>query len=546
MASLQPARLVQMLADLRRRTRSAPTLPAYAGRPFWQRHRIVAGLLYAAVLILYGFAIGLAGRFYLLQLLVPLILLIALVIWALPEARHPPTQWVVALLFAFIVALLAWPDYLAFALPGLPWITAIRLTSAPLALMFLICLSISGAFRAEIANVLRATPLTWKMLIGFTATAALSIAFSSNVPQSINKFIIAQLYWTLIFFCCAWVFIKPGRATVLAYLLWGFALCVCAIGVLEWRMQALPWAGRIPSFLVIEDPAVQNILAAKARAATGIYRVQSKFTTPLGLAEFLGLITPVLLYFLFFARSLMVRLAALASLPLVLFTILLTDSRLGFVGYSMSFLLFLLAWAILRWKRVSGSIFGPAVTLGYPAVFLGFIASTFLIGRVRALVWGTGAHSFSTDAREDQIASGIPMILSQPWGHGIGRGAETLGYTNLEGMLTIDTYYLLVGLEFGVVGFILYFGAFVAQICYAMMVLPRIRTREQLLLVPFMIALTNFVIIKSIFSQQENHPLAFTILGTMTALILRVRNQPGTPAPQERLVFERDKDAAAT
>ena len=541
MASLQPSRLAQRLAGLLRQPQRPPTIAEYNRGPFWKNHRIIAGLLYAALLIVYGVAIGMTGRFYLLQLAVPLIVLAALVIWALPDAKNPPTNWIVFLLFAFIVALLSWPDYLAFAIPGLPWITAIRLVAFPLALVMLICLSVSRSFRAEMLTVLNATPLTWKMLVGFTVIAALSIAVSSNISLSVNKFIVAQLYWTLIFFGSAWVFIRSGRATLLAYLIWGFAIYVCAIGILEWRMQALPWAGRIPSFLVVEDPAVQNILAAKARAATGIYRVQSKFTTPLGLAEFLGLMTPIVLYFLIFARHLAVKLAALASLPLILYTILLTDSRLGFVGFSMSFLLFLLAWAIMRWMRVKGSIFGPAVTLGYPAVFLGFIASTFLVGRIRALVWGTGAHSFSTEAREDQVANGIPMILSQPWGYGIGRGAEQLGYTNLEGTLTIDSYYLLIGLEFGVIGFLLYFGMFVAQICYAMSMFPKIRTMEQLLLIPLMIALTNFVIIKSIFAQQENHPLIFAILGAMTALVLRVRNEQDTPSPQDHVVFERDQ-----
>lgn len=536
MALLQPLRLAQELADRWRKPRP-PVLPSYTGIPFWQHHRILFGLIYAALVAVYGVVIGISGRFYLMQLALPLIVLLGLVVWALPDSKRPPTRWIAILLFAFLVALLAWPDYLAFALPGLPWITAIRLTAAPLALIFLICLSISHAFRAELQAVLSATPLTWKMLAGFVLIAGLSIGFSSNISLSINKFVVAQLYWTLIFFCAAWVFIKPGRTMLLAYLLWGFAIYVCAIGILEWRMQALPWAGRIPSFLVIEDPAVQRILSFRARAATGIYRIQSKFTTPLGLAEFLSLATPLILYFLLYSRSMIIKFLALISLPLILYTIILTDSRLGFVGFCMSFLLFLLAWAVMRWARVKGSIFGPAVTLAYPAVFIAFITSTFFVGRIRALVWGTGAQSFSTDAREEQIAAGIPMILSRPWGYGIGRGAEQLGFTNLEGALTIDTYYLLVGLEFGVLGFLLYFGMFIAQMWYAAVALPKIRTMEHLLIVPLTITLMNFVIIKSIFSQQENHPLAFALLGVITALLFRIRNEQVTAPPKDRVIF---------
>lgn len=536
MAFLQPIRLAG-----RWRKPRPPILAAYTGRPFWQHYRILSALAYVALLVGYGVAIGMTGRFYVLQLAIPLIVLLAFVIWALPDSRRPPTRWIVTLLFAFLIALLAWPDYLAFALPGLPWITAIRLVAAPLAVIFLICLSISPAFRAELLNVLNATPLTWKLLLGFTLIAGLSILVSTSMSISLSKFVIAQLYWTLIFFAAAWAFIRPGRTMILAYMLWAFAIYVCAIGLLEWRMQALPWAGRIPSFLVIEDPAVQQILAFNARSTTGIYRIQSKFTTPLGLAEFLALVTPLLLYFLLYARSLIIRLAALATLPLILYVIILTDSRLGFVGFCMSFLLFLLAWAVMRWVRVRGSVFGPAVTFAYPAVFLSFIASTFLVGRVRALVWGTGAESFSTQAREEQIASGIPMILSRPWGYGIGRGAERLGYTNLEGTLTIDNYYLLIGLDFGILGFLLYFGMFIAQMWYAAMALPKIRTMEHLLIIPLTITLMNFVIIKSVFSQQENHPLVFAILGAVTALIFRIRNERAATAPGDYIVFGSDQ-----
>ena len=497
-------------------------LPGYrAPAPVWLRRSawtvLVAGALF------YGVAWGLFGSGLLLQLAVPLLLLMILCVWLLPDTGRPPARALEWLLFGFLVALLAWPDYLALALPGLPWITAIRLMAVPLAVVMLLCLSVSAAFRRDVMNTLNAQPAIWRLVVAFAVIALLSVGVSRYPTLSINKFVVAQLYWTLIFFAAVAVFWRPRRARWLVYLLWAFALYVCAIAMWEWHVQGLPWADHIPSFLKVEDEAVQRILSAKSRAATGIYRVQAKFTTPLGCAEFLAYAMPFVLHLMATARWWIVRLAAAASVPLIFHVISLTDSRLGMVGFFASLLLYTLAWAVLRWRDVKGSLFGPALTLAYPAVLAGFIAATFFVGRLRALIWGTGAQRFSTESREAQVAAGIPKVFSEPWGHGIGQGAEVLGFRNGAGVLTIDTYYLAVALEFGVVGFVIYYGIFFGGILHGGRAAFRARSRDTLVLIPLTIALINFFIIKSIFSQLENHPLVFALLGATVALIARVR-----------------------
>jgi len=500
-----------------------PVIAGYTGRMISPAARLALLAMLGLFVLIYGAAVTFLGEALPMVLAAPLPILLGLVIWALPDMKSAPVRWLSILLFAFIVALLAWPDYIALALPGMPWITALRLVVTPLAAITLICLSISRTFRAELAERLSATPLTWKMLAAFMLLAGLSIVVSGNPGFSANKFIVAQLNYTLIFFVSAWVFVKPGRVEVLAWMLWGFVIYVCLIGLLEWRMQGLPWAGRIPSFLAVEDPTVQRILSAKSRASTGIYRVQSKFTTPLGLAEFLAYTTPVVLYFVVLGRNWAIRGAALLTLPLMLHTITRTDSRLGFVGFSLAILLYGLGWSVMQWKNRRGSVFGPAITLAYPALLIAAFASTFLVGRISNRVWGTGAQSYSSMAREEQVEMGLPMVLSQPWGRGLGRGGEVLGFTNPAGVMTIDTYWLAIALEVGVLGFVFYYGIFVAQSIYGAKAILHARTREEKFLVPLVIVMIQFLIIKAIFSQMENHPLVFALLGVMTALIYRIR-----------------------
>ncbi|MGE8135946.1 O-antigen ligase family protein [Novosphingobium subterraneum] len=502
-----------------------PTLAAYHQVGWRSRRRLFLLGLLALISFAYGAIFALTQTYFLMQLSVPFVGLALLIIWCLPETGQAPERLLEGLFAAFLIALLCWPDYLAVAIPGLPWFTALRLVAVPLAIVLLISLSQSPSFRADMARPLKASPITWRLVVLFSLLALVSVPLSSDPSGSTSKFIVAMLYWVMIFFVSAWVFQRPGRATFLAFALWMILVGVCAIGLWEQRLQSVPWAGHIPSFLKIEDPAVERILSAKSRAASKLYRVQSKFTTPLGLAEFLAYATPFVLHIALTTQRFIVRIAALATFPLIWATIVGTDSRLGMVGFFMTFMLYLIAWAALRWRRSTKSLFGPATVLAYPVIFVAFILSTFFVGRLRALIWGGGAQSASTESRKIQIASGMPKVWGRPWGHGIGQGAETLGFRNADGVLTIDNYYLGIALELGIIGFVVFYAIFIGASLRAIRVSLRQFDSDTAIIFPLVIALINFVIIKSIFSQLENHPLVFAFLGATLALVFLISNK---------------------
>lgn len=507
----------------RRPTAPSFVLAGYATATFWQRHRGWALALLGIIAFVYGAAFGLYGTFILMQLSIPLLVMLALIVWLLPDVGRAPERALDRLFFAFLAVMICWPNYLALALPGMPWITMIRLVAAPLAIFMLVCLSVSAEFRGRMKTILSASPLQWKALIAFIAISFMSIAVSRRFGISVNKFVVAQLYWTLIFFTAAFVFSRPEHARKFAYLIWICALVVALIGFWEWRRKLVPWAGHIPSFLKVDDEMLVKLLASNGRKATGIYRVKSVFTTALGLAEYLALSMPFVIHLAATARRWQMRVAAAASIPFFFYIITLTDSRLGAVGFFMAILFYILAWGALRWRDHRDSIIGPVVVLTYPALFCAFIAATFFVRRLSVMVWGGGASAPSSAARRAQVASGMPKIWSHPWGHGIGQGAETLHFANQGGVLSIDSYYLLVGLEYGVIGFIVWASLFLIAIFQAGRYILFARSEETLLLVPIVISLINFAIIKSIFAQESNHPLAFAMLGAVVALIYRIR-----------------------
>ena len=122
---------------------------------------------------------------------------------------------------------------------------------------------------------------------------------------------------------------------------------------------------------------------------------------------------------------------------------------------------------------------------------------------------------------------GIQKFLEWPFGYGIGQGAPCLGFGGDTGMITIDTYYLSILLEYGIAGFIVYYGMFAIAIYEAgRRAFCRSETEDKSFLLPIAVSLFVFIVIKSVFSQQDNHPVIFMMLGALMALIASRRKLP--------------------
>jgi hypothetical protein len=253
----------------------------------------------------------------------------------------------------------------------------------------------------------------------------------------------------------------------------------------------------------------------------------------LGFAEYLAMTTPFLIHYVMGAFRPIIRAAAFLALPLVFFMILATDTRLGVAGFLLSFVGYAGLWAAVRWKSNRSSVFGPALTLAFPLLFMMFLAATFQVPRLSRMVWGGGEHQASTDARAEQYSEGFRLIARNPFGNGIGMGAETLGFRNPADILTIDTYYLLVALEYGVLGFLIFYAFLILAAAKAGLTLLKARPvdKETLYLMPLTLSLVIFIVIKSVFSVEANHPIIVMIIAAILALVARSKKE----VPQEAL-----------
>lgn len=475
--------------------------------------------------LIYGFAFAILAPYIVVPFAIPIILLLLLVIWAMPDAAAP-AKTLNSLFFAFFIGLIAWPNYLSISLPGLPWISIIRLTVFPMTLVLLYASSVSREFREKLMRTMGSAPLLWKAVAVLACIETLSVLVSSNPFFSIGKLVVAQTEWTAIFFVSCYVFLKPGRATKWAACLWGLGIWVGAIGIWENRLGYVPWRNHIPSFFAI-DPMAEAFMAGQQRSALGIHRVQSTFTTSLGLSEFLALTLPFVVHFLRKGFRWWIRAAAAVTIPVLVYVIVISQSRLGLVGSLVTTLSFILIWAIRNRRLEPRNPFWTAIVAAYPVIFGAIVASTFLVGRIHARVWGNGPQQFSDQSRVEQYHLGIPKILTHPWGYGIGMGSEALGFADNGGFGTIDSYYILIGLEYGIVGFFVYYGMIVLGLYEAgrYSLSSRPLKDESSLLIPIAVTLLNFVVIKSVFAQQDNHPIIFMVLGMLVALIWRDQNQ---------------------
>lgn len=532
MAFIQNFRTPAGIMGLRRMLRrgrigrvAKPILPNYTARDAFAAHRriILTALVFFAVF--YGFAFGLYTTYIAVPLAVPVGLLALLVVWKLPETGHAPLGALEWWFFAFFFALMLWPNYLALALPGMPWITALRLTGFPLALVLMIALSTSQQLRADIARILETEPLIWKGIVAFAMIGTVTIAFSKEPFTSLNRHVINQIYWTMIFFLSVFMFSRPGRATKFVMIFMACAVVVSFIVMREVQLRQVPWANSIPSFLKVDDEYTAARLRGGTRAATDEYRAVGVQTTALSMAEFFALCCPFLLHAIFAAVTRNGRIIAAIAFGIVVYGIILTGSRLGMIGLLSTLLFYSLTVVARFWQANKNSILGPMAILAYPFFFIALLGLTFVSRRLEMMVWGYGATQASTEARKAQVAVGIPRILKEPWGNGPGQAGNALGWTNSVGTGSIDNYYLSVALEYGVLGFLIYYGMFYYAIVKSGKTYLLAKSKETMLLLPVTIALLNYVIVKLVLSQEANHPLAFALLGMAVALMYRVRTQ---------------------
>ena len=475
----------------------------------------------AFVAMLYGAAFAILPPSFYLFMMAPIAIMGLVVIWALPERDHLPTNSITKLFLTLIVVTLLWPNYLSISLPGLPWISMRRLVLAPIDLILLIGLSTSPSFRKLLKDIVTDRPLFLKLLMGYTIAQLLSIPFGHGLGDELKTLVNSWLTWTLVFFSSAYVFSMPKTVERWSLLLVFSTLLICMEIFPEMRLQHVLWAEHIPSFLAVDDPVVQKMLAGGYRS--GAYRVQSTFTASLTLSEYCSLVSPFLLHYFFRTKSIFARGLLILFDLLLLTTIIHTQSRTGMVGMIITHAAFGLILAIRTWRADRSSLLAPAAVLAYPLFMVALAGAIMTVPGIHNRVLGSSATDSSDQARKDQWRLGIPKIIKHPLGHGPGEGGSALGYTNLAGEATVDSYWLNVFLDYGFGGFVCFFGLLGYAAYRATIIASRHPTGELSLALPVATAIMAFIVTRYVLILTDNMTLIMMMVGMVVALDYRDR-----------------------
>ncbi|MGE0775804.1 MAG: O-antigen ligase family protein, partial [Sphingomonadaceae bacterium] len=445
-----------MLIDLLRPARQV--LPQYMPQVTKTRGLLInlIGILAAAAAgAIYGNFFAKLPSQYLLVLIAPLAVMALAVIWVLPDRDTAPSRTMTQMLLAFFAVSIAWPDYLALQLPGLPWISFRRLFLAPTVLLLLVCVSVNSQFRRDMRDVLQSEPLVWKLLVAFVLLQLLSILGAPSPAAALKNFINYQLAWTGVFFASVYAFRNIEVTTRFLKIFLMAAITIGFIAILESMNHGVLWRNHVPTFLQVDLETMAGTMETEMR--NGLYRAKSIYGQPLPFAEIMALTTPVILYFMFTTKVVWKR-VALFGVDMVLFYVLtLPQSRLGVIGFLLSHALFIGVWSGRIWLRNKFSIVGPMITLAYPVAVIALAGAVMSVGSLRAKVMGGGDTVYSDQARKIQKLTARNVILRNPViGHGPRQAANVLGFV-AYGRVTLDNYYLWVALDYGLIGFIVYF-----------------------------------------------------------------------------------------
>ena len=488
--------------------------------------RFLLGALLVFVAMIYGLMAVILPPQMLSYPATPILIMIGLILWLLPDIGGIYYDRLQQLMIAYMGINIAWPAYVALNLPGLPWVSLTRLVLFMVLALFIWNFSTSQQLRDKLRDAVSETPITIRVFWLFWATTTISLVFAKPMFMAISKYINNQIYWTMVLFVTALLATRPGFVGKFVRVLLIATAIVIVYSIYEFRIQRVPWIDYLPSFLKIDPELLEILMDSQSRAGTDIYRVRGPFAASLFFSEFLTMVFPFFLYFTIKAKRVLPFLALAAATFGCLVVMYLTNARSAILGALVAFALYPFYYALRRRSLTERSIVGTSLLMAYPTLLAVMAALVLFWPRLHVMVLGGGQHQASSDARSEQWRMGMPKLLSHPLGYGVGRGNEALGYVNLAGKGTVDTYYLTIMLDSGVLALPLFLLTFLIPAWLAFKYYRDSKTPEQEVLAPLSIAIINFVIVKSVLTSEANIPLAFAFVGCVIGLIWQRKRLP--------------------
>ena len=379
---------------------------------------------------------------------------IPLILWAAPEGKAVPRGITRTILYIGVALMPIWPVYLHIKLGPAPILTPTRAVFYALCAVWVYEMACVSLRRKHFALAMRRVPILFWIIVGLFFLKIFSVPLAEGKAIAIKETFRQIMIW-LLPFLAVMTYVQQRRQldfilTLIVIASGGVAL----IALSEYATQ-VALAERLAPIIGHQE-WLTNITEAKIR--DGVFRSQATHTHPLSMGEHLSMVIPLAMYKVYRPGGTYKRLVFAAMVVLLVAASLFANSRGALIGGVIAFVLtgFLMAQAWIRrpdavaYRPLIGMIFFGAILV---TPIAGFAAWDLTTGEE-----GTQAAR-STEGRMQQIEFAWPKMLERPvLGWGTGRSVQILGWYG--GMLSIDNYYLNLGLELGFPGPLLFFAGF--------------------------------------------------------------------------------------
>ncbi len=305
-------------------------------------------------------AIGLGTLVGLMAVILPpmaafgVVLLAAIVmLWVLPDFPSAPDTLIRRMLIVALIVNLVIPTYYTVQIASLPWISARRLVTFPLVVLFAIAFSTSLGARQRIARVVGSNRWISIMVFGFPVAALLSVITSIAPPASLSALAELLIEVFSLFVLFLYVIKSDEDVEFIIRLIMWSALWLSMVAPFDTyshkHVYLLPLPQSLINSLVENNPTFAELLMEHARA--GLYRASSVFSNSLSFGEFEAMMAPLAAVFFLNGRTWKDRLFGGFLVVACLLGIFFSGSRGGYVSTIVGMVVLAAIWVIRSYRQ---------------------------------------------------------------------------------------------------------------------------------------------------------------------------------------------------
>lgn len=283
------------------------------------------------------------------------------------------------------------------------------------------------------------------MLIAFYGMRILSSLTSEDTFFQLYAFFRNEFLVTFPIFFYALLAIKDERSirkVLVTLVISGFFASIIAL--VDFYQKKNLFMGLVP----VNSDYLMGVFLDKTRDDS--YRAQGTFEHPIMLGQFFILLLPII-WTLLRQSNKVLSAVFFAITGILAFAAIYASGSRAALGLGLVVIVLFVFWEIYAWTKTSKNrVLQYLVVSQLPIPIVGAMLAIYFY-KDNAI--GTTQETFSsTNARIDMLVGGTPKVFESPiYGHGLGEHLQVFSLVGRAGIRTLDNFYLLIGMESGLI-----------------------------------------------------------------------------------------------